>query len=133
MAGVIDSHLPNIINNDLSNKAFSDSGKLASIRPTYKKDDRNEMKNNRPISILNCFLKIYEKVLNEQLLPFVNCSLSELMHTYRSPYSTNHVLIQLTENWRHALDNNLFTGKALMDLWKAFDCISHDLLKAKLV
>ena len=41
-------------------------------------------------------------------------------------------LIRLIENWRHALDNNLFTGTALMDLSKAFDSILHDLLIAKL-
>ena len=44
----------------------------------------------------------------------------------------NHVLIRLIENWRHALDNNLFTGAVLMDLSKVFDCIPHDLLIAKL-
>ena len=130
-ASVIDSRLTNIINNDLSNNAFSDSAKLASVRPIYKKDDRNEIKNYRPVSILNCFSKIYEKFFNEQLLPFVNCSLPELMSAYRSGYSTNHVLIWLIENWRHALDNNLFTGAVLMDLSKAFDCIPHDLLIAK--
>ena len=32
-ASVIDSHLTNIINNDLSNNAFSDSAELASVRP----------------------------------------------------------------------------------------------------
>ena len=36
-ASVIDSHLTNIINNDLSNNVFSDSAKLASVRSTYKK------------------------------------------------------------------------------------------------
>ena len=49
-----------------------------------------------------------------------------------SGYSANHVLIQLSENWRHALDNNLFTVTFLMDLSKAFDCIPRDLLIAKL-
>ena len=131
-ASVIDSHLTNIINNHLSNNAFSDSAKLASVRPIYKKDDRNEIKNYRPVSILNCFSKIYEKFLNEQLLPFVNRSISELMSAYRSGYSTNHVLIRLIENWRHALDNNLFIGAVLMDLLNTFDCIPHDLLIAKL-
>ena len=58
----------------------------------------NEIKNYRPVSILNCFSKIYENFLNEQLLPFVNRSLSELMSAYRSEYSTNHALIRLIEN-----------------------------------
>ena len=56
---VIDSHLTNIINNDLSNNAFSDSAKLASVRPIYTKDNKNEIKNYRPVSVLNCFSKIY--------------------------------------------------------------------------
>ena len=44
----------------------------------------------------------------------------------------NYVLIRLIENWRQALDNNLFTSAVLMDLSKTFDCISHDLIIAKL-
>ena len=54
------------------------------------------------------------------------------MSAYGSGYSTNHVLIRLIENWRHALDNNLFPGAVLMDLSKVFICIPHDLLIAKL-
>ena len=54
------------------------------------------------------------------------------MPAYRSGYNANHVLIRLIENWRHALDNNLFTCAVLMELSKAFDCILHDLLIAKL-
>ena len=50
-ASVIDSHLANIIINDLSNNAFSNSAKLASVRPIYKKSDSNEIKNYRPVSI----------------------------------------------------------------------------------
>ena len=56
-----------------------------------------EQKKYRPISILNCFSKIYEKFLNEQRLHSVNRSLSELGSAYRSGYSTNHVLIRLIE------------------------------------
>ena len=96
-ASVIDSHLTNIINNDISNNAFQDSEKLASVEPIYKKGDTNYIKNYRPARNLNSFSKIHEKVLNEQLLPFVNHSLSELMSAYRRRYSTNHVLIRLIE------------------------------------
>ena len=81
-ASVIDSHLTNINNNDLSDNAFSDSAKLASVRPIYKKDGRNETKNYRPVSILISFSKIYEKCLNEQFRPFVNRSYLNLcLHT----------------------------------------------------
>ena len=43
-----------------------------------------------------------------------------------------HVLIRLTEEWRKTLDNNSFIGAVHMDLSKAFDCIPHDLIIAKL-
>ena len=57
-------------------------------------------------------------------------SRSDFMPAHRKGYSTNHW--KFTENWGEALDNNLFTGGVLMDLLKAFDCIPHDLLIAKL-
>ena len=58
--------------------------------------------------------------------------LSDFILAYRKGYSTNHVLLRLFENWKAALDSNLFTGTVLMDLSKAFDFIPHDLVKAKL-
>ena len=44
------------------------------------------------------------------------------------------MILRLIEEWKEKLDNGFFAGAALMDLSKAFgfDCISHDLLIAKL-
>ena len=47
-------------------------------------------------------------------------------------YSTQHVLLRLIENWRRCLDENKVVGAVLMDLSKVFDCLSHELLIAKL-
>ena len=53
-ANIIDSHLANIINSDLKRDAFSDSAKVASIRPTFKgKGEKTEIQNYSPVSILN--------------------------------------------------------------------------------
>ena len=41
-------------------------------------------------------------------------------------------MIRLIENWKKALDEKLFVGAVLMDLSKAFGCIPHDLLIARL-
>ena len=51
---------------------------------------------------------------------------------YRKGFNTQHALIALLEKWRSILDNRGFSGAILMDLSKAFDCINHELLIAKL-
>ena len=51
-ANIVDSHLTNIINSDLKRNSFSDSAKVASIRPIFKeKEERTEIKNYRPVII----------------------------------------------------------------------------------
>ena len=49
----------------------------------------------------------------------------------RKPSSSNHVLLRLTENCKKFIDDKNFVDDVLMNLCKAFDCILHDLLIAK--
>ena len=51
---------------------------------------------------------------------------------YRKCYSTQQVLVNLLEEWREKLGENFIVSTVLMDLSKAFDCIPHDLIIAKL-
>ena len=56
-ANIIDSHLTNIINSDLLKDSFSEDAKTASVRPIFKKKERDKIEYYRPVSILNCFSK----------------------------------------------------------------------------
>ena len=58
--------------------------------------------------------------------------LSPYLCGFRKGYSTEYCLIVMLERFRKALDNNEKFGALLTDLSKAFDCLNHELLIAKL-
>ena len=74
---------------------FSENAKNATVRPIVKEGDRTEIKNYRPVSLLNIFSKIYERFLHENLTNYIDTFLSKFTSAYRKSYSSNHVLIRL--------------------------------------
>ena len=58
--------------------------------------------------------------------------LSPYLFGYRKGYGTQHCLLVMVEMWRKALDEQKVTDAILTYLSKAFDCLSHELLIAKL-
>ena len=54
------------------------------------------------------------------------------LSAFRSGYSCQDTLLALVEKWKSSFRNNECAGAILMDLSKAFDCMAHDLLIAKL-
>ena len=131
-ANVIDSHLSNIINRDIDLSCYSENAKIANVWPIFEKDEGTTLKNYRLVGLLNIYSKIYERFIHENLTLFVKSFLSQFISAYRKTYSTNHVFIRLIENWNKSLDQNKFVGAVLVDFSKAFDCIPHDLLIAKM-
>ena len=111
---------------------FPDKLKLADIHPIYKKESRNSAKNYRPVSVLPYASKLYERILKEQIDPSMNIFLSNKLCGYRKGFSAQHALITMIEKWRKSIDKGGFAGSILMDLSKAFDCMNHELLIAKM-
>ena len=54
------------------------------------------------------------------------------MFGYRKGYSTEQCLTVMLEIWKKALDGKGTAGAILTDLSKAFDCLNHNLLIAKM-
>ena len=131
-ADIIDDPLTKAINSSIEQHIFPNTAKKSAVLPIFKDDERTNKLNYRPVSNLNQFSKIYEKVIKNQMEFFFDNCLSKFMSAYRKAFSSQHVLIRLIEEWKRNLDKNFFVGAVLMDLSKAFDCIPHDLLIAKL-
>ena len=88
--------------------------------------------NFRPISVLNYFSRVYENILKTQLVEKMSNIFPPFISAYRKSYNTQHVFIGLIVEWTKNLDNSYFIETVLTDLSKAFDCIPHDLVIAKL-
>ena len=94
--------------------------------------NRTVQRNFRPGISRNVFSKVYEKIMKNLLIPYLDETLSLFIAAYRKSYGTQHVLIRMAEEWRIILDKDYTVGAILMDRSKAFDSIPHDLLIAKL-
>ena len=76
--------------------------------------------------------KVFERLLEKQIVPFLDTKISTLLCAFRKSYISEHALIRVTEKIRKTLDSKGVAGMTSKDLSKAFDCIPHDLLIAKL-
>ncbi len=86
----------------------------------------------RPISILLIFSKVFKTIVADQLMEYFKLIFNDMLCAYRKQYGIEHVLIKLKDSRKCALDENKFVGTVLMDISKAFDCIPHGLIIAKI-
>ena len=68
--------------------------------------------------MLNGFSKIYKRFINDKLLIHVNGILSDFVSAYRSKYSSNNMILSLTEGWKEKLDKEFFAEAVLLGLIK---------------
>ena len=106
--------------------------KHANIVPIYKKNNKCKKENYRPVSILSNFSKICEKIMYNQPYEYFDNILFPSQCGFRKSYSAQHCLLVMIKKVKEAIDRGYELGALLTDLSKAFDCINHPLLIAKL-
>ena len=121
-----------IYNNSLIMTNCPQKLKLADITPIHKGGDTTTKRNYRPVSVLPTVSKIFEKNLFAQMYCYFNSKLSSKLCGFRKGFSPQYALLSLLEKFKRALDKNNSCGALLTDLSKAFDCLSHNLIIAKL-
>ena len=129
---IVCPYLTDCINSAIFDCNFPDELKKADVSPILKELDSTSSSTFRPISVLPSTSKIYERILKEQMSRYFKDKLRDILCGFREGYSTQHALIRVIEKWRKCLDTSGIVGTILMDLAKAYDCLPHDLLLAKL-
>ena len=120
------------INHSINNSTFPDQLKWADVKPVFKKNSRTVKENYRPVSILPNISKIYERCLYTQLYDYFDVIFSQNQCGFRKGFSVVNCLLPMIEKWRESLDQGGAYGALLTDLSKAFDCLPHELIIAKL-
>jgi hypothetical protein len=91
---------------------FPDRLKFATVRPLFKKGDKRDISNYRPISLLPVISKILERVMQTRLLKHLNDYniLSNEQYGFRPGLNTDSATYQLTNEILYALNNKLIIG-----------------------
>ena len=120
------------INSSFKSSSFPSCLKMADVTPLHKKGKKDLKEKCRPVSILPVFSKVFERSMFAQMSSFFDNFLSKQQCGFRKGYSTQQCLLVLLEKWKRAVDSGQMFGALLTDLSKAFVCLDHELLIAKL-
>jgi hypothetical protein len=108
--------------------------KNADIVPIFKKGDASAAANYRPISLTCTICRLFERILNEDLLHFLrsNQLITSQQFGFLSGKSTELQLLECSRIWVDALDSHALVDDVNIDFAKAFDTVSHQKLLHKM-
>ena len=123
-----------LINLSLSTAKVPKSWKQANVIPIFKKGDKDDINNYRPVSILSCVNKIMEKIVFKHVYNYIkdNNLISPHQSGFKPGDSTVNQLSYLYHVFSEALDKKKDVHIVFCDISKAFDRVWHDGLIYKL-
>ena len=127
-----------LINKCIESSSVPFQWKQAIVTPVPKCKQCTSLSNFRPISVLPVLSKVLSKVLERVLHNQIQLHLIKYdllcphQSGFHTGYSTQDVLLHITDKWLKAIDEGKYTGTVFLDLAKAFDTVDHSILCTKL-
>ena len=125
-----------IFKNILETSVYPDFWKLANVTPIFKKDDKQLVKNYRPISLLPICGKLFEKIIFNSLYSYLNVNnlITRNQSGFRPGNSTKNQLLYLVNEIHEPFEDSksLEVHAVFLDISKAFDKVWHKGLIFKL-
>ena len=133
-APILEPVLIHLLNLNIIRSKFPISWKSTKVNPLFKKGDRLDGENYRPVSDIIFVSKITEAVVFEQIYQHFqsNGLWHPNHHGFKAHHSTTTALAQLYDLWVRGSEERELTAALLLDLSAAFDVVNHGILIEKL-
>ena len=130
----ISSVLAKIFNMSIALGSFPIQWKAATVTAVYKRGNRSEINNYRPISILPLVAKIFKRAVDRQFRIFLESHKLLFQHQqgFRKLHSCQSALISLTDTLFTNRNDKKHSIIASLDYSKAFETLDHKILLNKL-
>ena len=127
-------YLTDIFQTSVDSGIVPDIWKQANIAPVFKKGDRSEAANYRPVSLTVVASKILEHIIASHIMKHAeaNAILNNNQHGFRARRSTDTQLILTVDDIAKQLNDGKLVDMAILDFTKAFDKVPHRRLIHKL-
>lgn len=123
-----------LFNKSLSSGVVPNTWKTGNITALFKKGEKSDPGNYRPVSLTSVLCKLMEKVIRARIVDHMkqNTMFSKQQFGFMSGRSTVLQLLKVIEEWSEILDEGGTLDVVYMDFMKAFDTVPHRRLLNKI-
>jgi len=123
-----------LINNSFNTMTFPDVLKRTIIIPIFKGGNQNEICNYRPIAITSALSKIIENAFLKRLENYLEMKniINPQQFGFRKKIGTEEAIAAVIKEIYTNINDNKKTAATTIDISKAFDCVSHEILLKKI-
>ena len=106
--------------------------KIANVVPVHKKGPKASVENYRPISLTCLIMKVFERIVRDELMAKCQDKLHGGQHGFLPQRSCTTQMLQFNDSLTVSLNDNVRTDVVYFDFAKAFDSVNHDIILRKL-